>query len=637
MATVVQKPLQLEEANVEQYCTADGLSLNAGGYAIRKWLNGSTSGYAILNDAAKEVLYPTSTAHPFKADSEIRGSRSAGDMIAALQFAGTNVHTESFTSTSLSTRTKTDISYSVVTGSSRNTQIRWNIQGANGNTQRVAHVKLVLYFYQYSMSANIGTGANGVQSVRVSDAAPYYGDTVTFTPKLVNGATWHGWYSDVACTQLVSASQNYTVSPNSDLTLYAKATIDATTYNCVAIAGENIASAIVSDEKVISGESVTFTATVNEHCTFGGWFSDGAYTTLVSAENPYTAVITADTTLYAKATKISYSVSTAPAEHGTASVSSVTAHYGDNVNFTFTPEDETWELYGWYSDAGHTQLVSEDNPYTHTITDNIVLYPEVGKKRYKITVGRYLNIVNGDPLDFDVFTFYYNDLTREEQRYLETGNYSNIDQSKLVDKTSAKGFAGLTDVIATILCPYDACVGIFMRVTNSLGVIYNGYIVNHTYWPYYWFKPTGDTFLELRAYVERQSCVCTAIAQEGIDYAYATTPTRQEQNAVFTAEVAPGYYFLGWYPSETSNTRVSIDNPARVATPTNNNAATSLTLYARAARSFEGTGIYLKTNGAHQEAQAVYKKIDGAWVTDVDSCKALLSQLDRVGTIVKRL
>ena len=162
MATIVSKTLQLEEANVEQYCSANGLSLNAGGYTIRKWLNGSTSGYATLNDAAKNILYPTSTAHPFKLDSEIRGSRSAGGMTVNLEFGGTVVHSSSFTSTSLSNKTSSNITSSAVTSSTRNTQIRWNVKGKNGDIQRVAHVKLVLYFNQYTMSANKGTGANGI-------------------------------------------------------------------------------------------------------------------------------------------------------------------------------------------------------------------------------------------------------------------------------------------------------------------------------------------------------------------------------------------------------------------------------------------------------------------------------------------
>ena len=57
----------------------------------------------------------------------------------------------------------------------------------------------------------------------MSDSAPYDGDTVTFTANIKAGATWHGWYSDAACTQLVSADQTYTTAA-ADLTLYAKAT-----------------------------------------------------------------------------------------------------------------------------------------------------------------------------------------------------------------------------------------------------------------------------------------------------------------------------------------------------------------------------------------------------------------------------
>ena len=55
MAKVVQTTLRISESNVEQYCIADGLSLNTGGYAIRLYLNGHTQGSAILNNASKEV------------------------------------------------------------------------------------------------------------------------------------------------------------------------------------------------------------------------------------------------------------------------------------------------------------------------------------------------------------------------------------------------------------------------------------------------------------------------------------------------------------------------------------------------------------------------------------------------------
>ena len=95
MAQVVQTTLRISESNVEQYCIADGLSLNTGGYAIRLYLNGHTQGSAILNNAAKEVLYPSATAHPFKIDSTIRANKSGGSMTISLQFNGTSVQSES--------------------------------------------------------------------------------------------------------------------------------------------------------------------------------------------------------------------------------------------------------------------------------------------------------------------------------------------------------------------------------------------------------------------------------------------------------------------------------------------------------------------------------------------------------------
>ena len=627
MSTIVQKSLQLETDNVQQYCSADGLSLNAGGYAIRKWLNGSTSGYATLNDAAKNVLYPTATSNPFKIDSEIRGSRSAGSMTVNLEFGGTVVHSESFTSTSLSTKTSTNITSSVVTSSTRNTQIRWNVRGKNGDIQRVAHIKLVLYFNQYTMSANIGTEANGIQSVSVSDSAPYEGDTVTFTPKLVNGATWDGWYSDAACTQLVSTEQNYSVSPSSDITLYAKATIEAVVYSCSAVAGENIASVSVSDTSVVSGESTIFTAVLSEHCTFDGWFSDSNYATLVSIANPYTATITSDTTLYAKGTKISYSVSVGTAEHGTATVSANTAHYGDNVTFTFTPEDETWQLYGWYSDVGLSQLVSESNPYTHSVTGNVALYPKIGIKRYTITVGQYRSFSSGTLLDFDVISFYYDRLTKEEVRLLRTGEFDNIDQSKVIEKKSASGNSISSDVIATILCPFNAYIAIYAKPTKLLGDTQFGWIKDGddnvlTNWPYYWCQPSEDAFFKILYNNEIYSCNCSAIAKDGIDYAYATTPTRQGYDAIFEAEISPGYAFSGWYSDELCTQLVSSDNLVYVTTPKHDPGTadiTSLTLYAKATKKASGTGIYIKQNGTFIEANAAHKKVNGAWVQLSDS------------------
>lgn len=591
MAKVVQTTLQISEANVEQYCIADGLSLNTGGYAIRLYLNGHTQGSAILNNAAKEVLYPSATAHPFKIDSFIRANKSGGSMTISLQFNGTSVQSETGDwGTGLKNKTKEGISDPVVINSSRSTEIKWHIKGSSTVSRfSIASTRLTFYFNQYEMRPLVGDNANGIQKVTVSNASPCQGDTVVFTPKLVQGATWVGWYSDAACTNLVSTDQNYSVSPSSDITLYAKATIDATLYNVSAVAGSEVTSVSVSDSIVPDGSTATFTAQVNENCSFEAWYSDNTYTTVVSTENPYTATITADTTLYAKAHRSSLNISVGTAEHGTASVSATTVLYGDDVTFTFIPEDETWELYGWYSDLALTQLVSEANPYTFTATEDVALYPKVGKKRYIISFGRDRDFMGGNRFKINIAVLYYDQLTRTEINYLRTGEYNKIDASKILLQDSISGNNGPTSVWKTIKCPSDAYVAVYAPPLEHLtNTDYSWFIKDDevvTRWPYYWFQPIKDTKITSNSADSNNWCNCSAVLKEGIDYAYATTPTLQGYGAVFEAEVSSGYIFSGWYSDESCTTLVSTANPAYVTTPTyttEDASRTSLTLYAKA-------------------------------------------------------
>lgn len=588
MATNKSFQLYINDNNVKQYFTTSGGALNGasiGGKYITMRSSSSTSRFT-MKDAGRNVLFPSAEAKANKVEiwAQTIASLNNSKNTINVAVAGKNAITTQKINTSLTERTGSVEG----TFAKASTSVVYTIKIANGfHAAGVRDTSITAYFWQYSCAAN--AAGNGVKRVSVSNTEPYEGETVTFSAELYAGATWDGWYSDAACTNLISTEQIYTASA-ADLTLYANATIEAAIYNCSAVAGENIASASVSDESVVSGDSVTFTAQLNEHCTFDGWYSDSNYTTLVSTANPYTATITSDTTLYAKATKISYSVSVGTAEHGTATVSANTAHYGDSVTFTFTPEDETWELYGWYSDEELTQLVSESNPYTHSVTGNVTLYPKVEKKRFTITVGQYKSFSSGDLLDFDVISFYYDRLTKEEVRLLRTGEFDNIDQSKVIEKKSASGNAVQSDVIATILCPSDAYIAIYAKPTTPLSTAGFGQIKDSdgnylTYWPYYWYQPSEDAFFEIDYLSENYSCNCSAIAKDGIDYAYATTPTRQEREAIFEAEVSPGYTFSGWYTDEACTRLSSTDNPAYIKTPkyiTSQASATSVTLYAKA-------------------------------------------------------
>ena len=385
MAKVVQTTLRISESNVEQYCIADGLSLNTGGYAIRLYLNGHTQGSAILNNAAKEVLYPSATAHPFKIDSTIRANKSGGSMTISLQFDGTSVQSESGDwGSGLKNKTKEGISVPAVINSTRSTEIKWHIKGSSTVSRfSIASTNLTFYFNQYTMTPHIGTNVQGVKSVNVSTSTPYQGDTITFSAELVKGATWNGWYSDAACTNLVSTNRNYSFTASNDVTLYAKATISEAIYNCSAVAKEGVSLAVVSDDQVISGETCTFTATMQDHYTFIGWYMDEDCTVLVSNDNPYTTSIVSDTTFYAKGELVKYNVSVAQPQDGSASVSANQVSHGGSATFTcIVNNNNNREFYGWYKDAAHTQLVSPDATYVDTITSDTTLYPLIGKTRY---------------------------------------------------------------------------------------------------------------------------------------------------------------------------------------------------------------------------------------------------------------
>ena len=621
MATVVTKKLRLDKNNIENYCDAKNVSFNVADHAWRKWLNGSSDGYIILKDNGKAELFPTSTAHPFKADSTISASRSAGTCIVDLQFAGTKVHEESYTSGSQRSKSKENITDSAVIDSTRATEIKWHVNGKNGDNQRGDLLELILYFNQYNAQALISDGATGIQSASVSNLTPYYGDTITFSVKLSQDVTFDGWYSDPICTQLVSTDPTYSVKPTADMVLYAKATANVTLYNVSAVAGPEIASVSVSDSIVPKDGSATFTAQVNTGCSFEAWYSDSAYTTVISTENPYTATITADTILYAKATRKQFNIAVGPAEHGTANISAAIVPYGNDVSFTFTPEDETWELYGWYSDSGLTQLVSEANPYTFTVTEDVTLYPKVGKKRYTIKYGRARDLENGGQFKINIIVVDFNSLTRDEINCLRTGDYDSIDSSKIVARDSISGLNTITDLWKTIQCTYDMYVAVYLPeivgINNYYALVKDGDGNDLTYWPYYWFQPTADATISSYNHYKNHWCNCSSVAKDGVAYAYATTPTLQEREAIFEAELFPGYTFSGWYSDEACTTLVSTDNPAKVITPkyttTGHSSQTSLTLYAKAIISEASSGIHLKQNSAYAQAKAIWKKTNGVW------------------------
>lgn len=640
MPTKVKRTLLVtNKDDAKTYLEADGLSLGItsfGNYILaRLYMNGSKNGYAILNEKSRSILYPNDKAHPVEADANFFTSVLTDNKscYVSLLFDDSQVASEVPTSKGVYTDVK-GLKDEAILQSSKNSVIRFHLHVNNTvNAVTLQKIDLSLYFMQYACTAK---SVSNTVTATVDKAEAYDGDIVTFTATVADGETFEGWYSDVACTNLVSTDQICSVSPTSDLTLYAKDIHDVKLFTCAAVAGANISSVSVSDSAIPVNGSCIFSATTNTGCIFDGWYSDESCTHLVSTANPYVVTITANTTLYAKAHLSKLNISVGQAEHGTASVNASVITYGDNAIFTFNPESDDYKLYGWYADEGLTQLVSEDNPYTCTPTTDYKLYPKSGVVMYTIKLTRGLKSTLGrtGTWTLKIAALYYNQLTYDEKQYIKTGEFDKIESSKVYGQTTKTGVDMIAAIKTSLQVPANTTCAIWCQLSDApvtcfaeSGDISLGERSMLTYWPYYIFTPTQNK--EYFCYYSDSACICTAIAKDGIEYADATTPTFAGKDAMFTAIVKEGYIFRGWYSDEGCTTFISSNNPLSIATPSVNKesadpqdgeAATSeLTLYARA-RSITGKSdmLYFRVNGSYKSATRVYKKVSGTWVEQTD-------------------
>lgn len=228
MATEVTRNLYIDYYNAKTYFTANGVSLqiNIAGtkVAIRHYMNGAKTGYATINSAGMDVLFPSDTAIPNKLDveSHIRQLVSSSNNWVEFRINGTAL--ERF-SGGIGEFTRTYTNETVRAFRKNSTFMSYHNAPNTVNGTSVRYLSLTLYFTKYACSAN--AVGNGVVTASVDKAEAYQGESVTFTATLKSGATFHGWYSDADCTQLVSTSLTYTTAA-SDLTLYAKATREVT-------------------------------------------------------------------------------------------------------------------------------------------------------------------------------------------------------------------------------------------------------------------------------------------------------------------------------------------------------------------------------------------------------------------------
>lgn len=102
-----------------------------------------------------------------------------------------------------------------------------------------------------------------------------------------------------------------------------------------------------SPASVEEGKSVTFTATAENGYKFDGWYSDANCTTAIENATgaTYTTTVTADTTVYAKFSAVSYNITTEAVTNYSVVVKE-SAEYNSTVAVTVTVTDNAYEVNG---------------------------------------------------------------------------------------------------------------------------------------------------------------------------------------------------------------------------------------------------------------------------------------------------
>ncbi|PYE60859.1 putative repeat protein (TIGR02543 family), partial [Aneurinibacillus soli] len=180
------------------------------------------------------------------------------------------------------------------------------------------------------------------------------------------GNTFGGWYSDAGLTNAF----NFSTTITGDTTLYAKWTSNdyTVTFN------SNGGSAVTSQTVAHGNQASKPTDPTKAGNTFGGWYSDAG---LTNAFN-FSTTITGDTTLYAKWTANSYTV-TFNSNGGSAVTNQTVVHEGTASEPT-APTKTGYTFGGWYSDAGLTNAFN----FSTTITEDTTLYGKWTANSYTV-------------------------------------------------------------------------------------------------------------------------------------------------------------------------------------------------------------------------------------------------------------
>ena len=175
------------------------------------------------------------------------------------------------------------------------------------------------------------------------------------------GYTFGGWYRDEACEYKWDFSKDKVTG---NTTLYPKWTLNTYT---ISFNMQDHGTKIDSQTVEYNGSVTKPTDPTEAGYTFGGWFKEKTCENAWSfAENK----VTANTTLYAKWTINSFTVTFNMNEHGTQ-VEPLTVNYGGHITEPTAPTASGYTFGGWYRDEGLNFKWDFEN---NAVNSNTTLY-----------------------------------------------------------------------------------------------------------------------------------------------------------------------------------------------------------------------------------------------------------------------
>lgn len=604
--------------------------------------NGKEYIYTYLNSTAMNLLFPNSTAHPVSMNWTHAAGRGSATIV--LNLVARNPMTPNETVSPIIDDTilayerpslidgvesiQTDMRDDCVLNMTKSSNVGYLFHMTKASASKAIGVDsaiYTLYFEEYDFSAIAASKSRGIELASTNKTIGYEGDSVTFSVQLLPGVQWHGWYSDENCTNLVSTEQNYTCVPNANLTLYAYATTDLAIYNVSAIAGDFIKSATCNHAIMTQGNNVKFTAQLQDHCQFIGWYNNSNYSgEPLSTNLEYEIPIIQNTILYAKAEQIIYSISIEPPQAGSVITTATSGTYGTQCTLQWIDDERGWYNFDYWSSSEFILPdISEADYYsTEDISGGIWIggywdFPEAHNQyldldntnveHYAFQQGQLCTVLWDNEIYINVPVnaceyHHHKEHTVWTYNLVMGGQDYGYPFGIYVDSS----FTAIPQLACNDLDPHSFAV--FVNDQHVMSLLSRDNPYTHTITSNLIITPVlrEKGWFQCSVVCENPNLV-TISALEGHVIAGNTVTYQYD-------DTNKNYTFLGWYDDAIGTNLISADINYTF-TP---QAAT--TLYALV--EMIATNIYIKKQAQYNQVLAIYKKENGTWVSmDADTAK----------------